>query len=675
MSATAAVILFGALAASPGLKENVASILQELATRGFQVPSAESPVKLYPAESLDSFYSQHAALWWPGLIYLRPSPKSDFNHLIYLRHELMHEASYRTCRGRLKNWEEEAHALLFSGEVNSAETNSLKDSDVSQLSTTLRYDRKLTTTDYATLRALLSEQTLSLKPCQTVALKGLTGSAATAVDGVVMHLKSGRVYDYHGDIRSEEPLGSLLKVAMTAAITTDVKDTQQIAQTLLKSDSREMSRYCKNLNAEQWRLLTRSELMDCPTMMGFSDLNGRFKIRRSLLEAARIMRASFLARWDLLKHLEQNGQDKLSTLNKSSAALRSILTQYNVVSKTGTVGNSKGLPLIGYATYVWPAADPTYIAVVKQKGVAGYHAADHSLPLLSSWLKTLDGRTADARVQIMSKLNRPMWSITSPCGLLHTRGFEVEGVYSPCGTLEVRTSARNAKPLRILHGVFSERPILYQTDALTYAEGVLASELAEAKGSAADALKTVAIYNVTMAPTRHTKAAHVCDTTHCMVYQGDHASDLPLSNLAQYVHLQTLVRRITQSPTQEKPSWLSFSLGGDAPWQASIARERIAKFLGVPFVVDLRRIRQRDGSVIISYQYADGEGTVSCEIFRNALKLRSCPDKIDDAIGGEFIKISGHGEGHGLGLNLLSAMDAWRSGISSEGILAHAYRL
>src|SRR6185295_58858 len=93
-----------------------ATALAELSARGYARIDATTPVRVYPLESGADAEPGHAARWRPGVIALRPDPVGGEPATVYLRHELMHEASFRTCRGRLRQWAEEAAAIAFSGE-------------------------------------------------------------------------------------------------------------------------------------------------------------------------------------------------------------------------------------------------------------------------------------------------------------------------------------------------------------------------------------------------------------------------------------------------------------------------------------------------------------------------------------------------------------------------------
>ena len=114
--AGAAIIFFGSLIHDPQIEKYGAEALQELQSRGYRVPTNSDPVRVYPAEG-QHLKPLEAGGWRPGVVLLRPNPLGTADPKTYLRHELMHESSFRTCEGRLPLWAEEAAAIDFSGEL------------------------------------------------------------------------------------------------------------------------------------------------------------------------------------------------------------------------------------------------------------------------------------------------------------------------------------------------------------------------------------------------------------------------------------------------------------------------------------------------------------------------------------------------------------------------------
>jgi hypothetical protein len=115
--AGAIILFFGILNQQTDLKQSGINALAELAAQGYQIPAANDPVRVFPVLTQAHFSSHHAGGWSPGNIYLRVQPEGDFGASVYLRHELFHEASFRSCGEHLPEWAEEIGAMRFSGEL------------------------------------------------------------------------------------------------------------------------------------------------------------------------------------------------------------------------------------------------------------------------------------------------------------------------------------------------------------------------------------------------------------------------------------------------------------------------------------------------------------------------------------------------------------------------------
>jgi len=669
-----AIILYGSLMLNSSIREEAQRAFADLERLGYKVPTADSPVKFFPVQTEKILSNVHAGGWRPGIIYLREEPKSSFGLRSYIRHELMHEASFRTCKGRLKRWEEEAHAIIFSGE-SSPEPQSSAPKSLDGLAEKLKYDRELSVADYSELRAILAKENPRLTPCQNVNLSAINVKTDYTKEALLMHLHSGRIYDAEGDIERKEPPGSLLKIVLAASIAGDVSAKTDLESGLLASDSKKMSKFCKKVEPSIWRMLTGNKMPECSAMLGLMDSQSRFPIQQSLVELALMLRASILSRFDTLKVLQQNGENESSTLFKSGSQLRELLSKHRVIGKTGTVSNAIGLPLVGYAAYVWPAENPTFLSIVRQRGLVGHSTARANLQKLAKWTNFFDPKNVTASIRIMSRLQRSMWSLESPCGLVRTAGLKEDFLFSPCGFMKLTSTAMKAKAERFIHGLIGANvhgPSHYSTDIITYTEGVLDAELSGVKGPAADALEAVIAYNATRALARHEGPASLCDTTHCMVYRGDTSQNLKPVSFERYGRMHSLLQLLEVRAKTSHLSWLPFSLGGDDPWSIKISMDTLAGAFNVEILDDLRRVRDREGRVLISYKYPGGEGDWTCEVFRNKLKLLSCPDEIRLLPDGGYM-FYGRGEGHGLGLDIKKAISSANAGRSADGIIHDAY--
>ncbi|MEW5849313.1 MAG: hypothetical protein AB2A00_10890 [Myxococcota bacterium] len=184
--------------------------------------------------------------------------------------------------------------------------------------------------------------------------------------------------------------------------------------------------------------------------------------------------------------------------------------------------------------------------------------------------------------------------------------------------------------------------VVFRTTRLRYAQGVLASEDAQARGGVRDALLMVVDFN--QAHSRH-DGRPVCDTTHCQVFQGTPSRRDDALEAAALHALSAKLR--------SKRDWLHFAKGGDEPWERALSVDDVAKRLGTPV-----GSMQREGDVVLlTRTSAAPDGTWfeeparwSCESLRGALMLPSCPEKVSRK-GSEFV-FSGRGEGHGLGIDV-----------------------
>ncbi len=120
-------------------------------------------------------------------------------------------------------------------------------------------------------------------------------------------------------------------------------------------------------------------------------------------------------------------------------------------------------------------------------------------------------------------------------------------------------------------------------------------------------------------------------------------------------------------------NWLPFSNGGDQRWRRQIAQSEMDSVLAESRVLDIRRERRKNGDLFIHLFYPDSEGTISCKVFRNTLKLPSGPDSINPMENRETWEVLGIGAGHGQGLAIVHAQALADAGRSAEQILRDGY--
>jgi hypothetical protein len=196
--------------------------------------------------------------------------------------------------------------------------------------------------------------------------------------------------------------------------------------------------------------------------------------------------------------------------------------------------------------------------------------------------------------------------------------------------------------------------LVLRTTRLAYAAGVVDAEDARLRGEARIALARIVDANG-RDRSRH-PGRPPCDTTHCQAFRGT-AAPRPEDRAA------------LRDPLAAR-GWLPFSQGGRAPWTAERRAAEVERALGR----GAQDLRFGGGRVEFlaapAGQDAAGlEGTsLPCERLRGPLKLPSCPDRAT-ALGDRF-RFEGHGEGHGVGLDVEWAR---RSGLTAGEILQRAY--
>lgn len=170
------------------------------------------------------------------------------------------------------------------------------------------------------------------------------------------------------------------------------------------------------------------------------------------------------------------------------------------------------------------------------------------------------------------------------------------------------------------------------------------------------ALARVVAHNERHAEHRH-PGRPVCDTTHCQTFLGTVRSQ------------REEERALALLPLRWR-KWLPFSQGGTEPWRETRPRVQVESLLGA----GVTTVRFGGGKVSFLRTEREGGATydvahsLSCEVFRSALKLPSCPRTA--AFDGANVVFEGRGRGHGEGLDVEAAK---ASGLSHEKILEQAY--
>jgi hypothetical protein len=675
--ATAGLLLFGALVGRADLERAGATALAELAARGYAISSAARPIHVYPLESGADAEPGQAGRWRPGVIAIRPDPAGGEPATVYLRHELMHEASFRTCASRLPAWTEEAAAIAFSGETPAA--GDVSQAALEQLRAAVRLEA-IDAASYRTLRTLVATYGWPEGRCAVSAplatLLGPRDRPEATFASVVVSVASGRVLETSGDVDAPMPPGSLLKIPYAAAL--DVADPAGVGDELARSDTQallarraafHLDRYARLLapiDASRRTLPSSLDDATWPALVGERTPDGGYPVQATPIELARVVRAALLTRPELFTALAHNGTIPGSTLEGLEGELRDALGRLDALAKTGTISTARGAPLGGHLVLAWPAARPRYVAVLRKNGVRGAGVVGPARDRIERWRTAFAPDDAEVRVRLFTRLDARAVALSEPCP-----GFDTaRGRTTTCGELRFTTDAPGARPERIVRGLLertNDRVVLV-TDAESYADGVVDAEAADLGGAARAALRAVVVWNGVHGVDRHPDDRALCDTTHCMVFRGLAPGTTPPRDAPvdpALLHWLDEAARLRPEP------WLPFSKGGETAWSRRIDGATLARIVHEPLVLSVARERTRAGDVTFHLTYAEGVETLPCDVLRKRIPLPSCPARV--VADGDAWVFDGIGEGHGVGLDVERARRLAREGRSALEILHDAY--
>ena len=696
LEAGAAIIFFGFLANHQELARDGALALDELKILGYQIPSGSEPVRVYPAATGASFTASHAGGWHPGVISLREAPAGALGAGTYLRHELMHEASYRTCAGMIPVWAEEAAAINFSGELNGQTLSAPPtESELAHLREQTRTGASLDAASYSAITKLVHLYGWPAGPCavsEEMEKVLRCDQVSSGFSYILISLISGEILDAKGDIKTRYPPGSLLKIPYAASLKEAANEA--VGKELSASDTMRLLNRKSFFSPGDFRFLT-AIVKDAPLTrdimhqnftdkdehfwrryLGERGLDGNFPFEANLKELALVLRASLLFRPERFSALAQNGFVPGSTLYDESAEHKAILKYLHAISKTGTVSDERGTPLAGHLMVAWPQEDPLYLAVFRSNGGNGASNMRRASEILRGWSSRYTPAYGKVRVRLLSLTPRSSWEIQDECpSMEREKPGGLKERFSTCGRFTIISSARASRTERQVSGLlqsFSDgNTVVLETDPETYADAVLSAEAQDIRGEAQKALRATIFWNGIHGKHRHPDSMSLCDSTHCMVFQGrtpDWSEKPPgKTDMSLLSLLDTIAK-------EKKIDWLSFSQGGVERWEKHMPSNELKQKVNESAVLDLRRERARNGEVAISLMYPEGEERVPCEVFRTALQLPSCPESIQfDPLNGSWI-FQGIGKGHGQGLSVEKARTLGQSGYSASAILTDAYK-
>ena len=683
--AGAALLFFGALSQQTELQQTGAKALVELAAQGYRIPSENDPLRIFPALTNGQFSAQHAGGWRPGTIYLRSQPQSGLSTEVYLRHEIFHEVSHRSCNGRLPLWAEEAAAMQFSGELSAVSPDAAPPAtELDGLKAHIQQGAALDSQDRSLLGRLVVNTGWPQTACaQSEPLQALLGTAFAGGDSayLLMSLVSGRLLTSGGDQHSRMPPGSLLKIPYAAALRT--ANPSVLAAELAASDTEKLlarraefqsEDYRKILAAFQQTALPEWEkppaLQDWRSYLGERNSSGGFTLQASLPELALTLRAALLRQPAYFQGLSLNGVSSNSTLAGQSPADKQLLNQLQALAKTGTVSNANGQAIAGHLLIAWPAKHPVYLALFRQRGVRGAALLSKAARLLKNWQHDYPVNHAAIRVRLLTLTPRNSWEVQADCPEL----VSPLGRFSLCGQFRIVSTAPGSRSERLVNGIIhtdgENGPAVLETDIDSYVDAVLTAEAQTLTGSAREAMRAVITWNAGHGGQRHPDTHALCDTTHCMVFLGADPHAKPQTGGHSNQALSELLEQLAQKNGLD---WLAFSQGGEQTWQQQISGTELRTHFQENRILEIRRERRKQGELFVHLYYADNEETLNCETFRNTLKLPSCPDSIQFLDTQDVWKFQGIGAGHGLGLSLSQAQALAEHGRSAAEIVQDAY--
>lgn len=670
------LLFYGVFSQQPDLIQAGRTAWQELAERGYKADGGE-PVRIYPGGAAEMPDAPQSGGWRPGVITLRTNPKSSFSEASYLRHELMHEAGHRTCGDKLPKWAEEAAAIAFSGEAIEGEAPG--DDEILSLREASRINAPLKQDAYHALQKLAGAYGWPAKPCE-VSQEIAQQIKGTPVEGgafsfVLISALSGRMLEQQGTVDDKAPPGSLLKIPYAAAL--NLPMSEDLTAALAKSDTEKLASLRSHVNST---LLCEMLGIDLPddsaswrSILGERRPDGSFAYEASLPSLAMLEREALIRRPEMFAGLERNGEIEGSTLERASAREKKVLEEMHALVKTGTIGTSEGRPLMGHILIAWPAKSPEYLIIARKGGVSGAHVLDAVLPYLERWRKDYEPGSGRVRVRLFKRLDDDQFELHEQCRTFPVPGQNPDETATAgrCGAFEFTTRVKSARAERVVRGVLhkTKNGTVLETDPETYADSVLEAEADGLHGEAEKALRAVVVWNGLHGSDRHPETHSLCDTTHCMVFLGSDPAAKPSKGRRTDPALIHVLDRIAST---FGTSWFPFSRGGNEGWQMTVTAMTLARTLDEQEVLAVQRERTRQGDVRIHLTYAGSAEIVPCEIFRNRLKLLSCPESISRNPDGSWL-FEGTGEGHGEGLNVSAAEGLAKSGASAEEILRRAF--
>ncbi len=652
-------------------------------------------IRVYPLETSTKVPPGHAGTWSPGVLAIRANAVNGQQAELFLRHELMHEAMYRTCgvsgQPAVAPWAYEAAAIAFSGESAPEATGSAViepegsrtngQGSIDALRESVRLGAPLTGPGYRALRDLVTTHGWPRDPCRaSVAIDAAVAPRGSSEDPLVrapfsyvlVSVMSGRVLESQGSLHQRYPPGSVLKIPYVAQL--NEVSGSEVGEELARSDTEALMSRHQESNRERFQLIYSNGILgESPlypgadesawrSLLGERDADGRFSYRYSLVELAKLFRFAYVSAPERFSGLRENGSLPASTLESASPEVKRLLRELCIGAKTGTISDSLGHPLMGHVAMLFPMNDPLYVAIARKGGLRGAQVMEEARTLLKRWHEGKLLERGAVRVSLLEQASPEQVQIRSPCPHLERSQHEVTLYDSACGEFIIETSLRGALPERRIAGRLEKirHSLVLVTDPESYADGVLEAEADSLTGEARKALRALIAWNGIHGGHRHQDTHALCDTTHCQVFRG-------VRRISGERVSSDLLDLLDSKAARLSETWLPFSLGGLEPWQKVLSLSQAAERLREPVIFHAERERLRSGEVQFRFMYQDSEETLSCEALRKAFSLPSCPESIQ--LSGETLRMSGVGRGHGQGLNVSEVERLGQEGGSALSIL------
>ncbi|MEK6625793.1 MAG: hypothetical protein AABY86_12530, partial [Bdellovibrionota bacterium] len=215
----------------------------------------------------------------------------------------------------------------------------------------------------------------------------------------------------------------------------------------------------------------------------------------------------------------------------------------------------------------------------------------------------------------------------------------------------------------------SQSPFKLITSERYYLWGVLAAEYPRGHKELLKSLALVAKNNLRYYQSEN---KNICDNTWCQVFGPGQELSAALSakifQVIEEMHDKNLY-------FANGKRWLYFSLGGLRPWHKVLSGKELERELGLDAIYRVSLSDDKISIVLKSNLETNIEKRVGCEVFRNQLRLLSCPEKISKKIFAKEINwhFEGRGEGHGQGLDLTKANTLSAQGNTAQEILLNYY--